>query len=308
MNADTHFTQRLACIVLSSFRWQVTLKMLMMTVKLPHCSRVIANALHKRNIYFRRLRSKPRLTEQDIQDRLEWAAKYRSKSRAGWLKHLDFCLDLKNFQVFLTGKARHYAAMRQCRGAYRQKGQGLDKGYVRPSKTLKFNTGSPSVMIACAIGHGRLRVWKAQGKWNGPAAAHFYKHLKGVAVKVAPKKQYHRILEDNDPAGLQSGAGREAKAELRLTTFSIPKRSPDLNPLDFGVWKEVSRRMREQEQHWPEKKTETREAYLKRLSRTARALPAKFINACIADLRRRAQRLYERGGELFEEGGREAAH
>ena len=47
-----------------------------------HC---ILRALHKRNIYFRKLREKLVLTHADIRDRYAFAKKYCSKSKRWWL-------------------------------------------------------------------------------------------------------------------------------------------------------------------------------------------------------------------------------
>lgn len=112
------------------------------------------------------------------------------------------------------------------------------------------------------------------------------------------------ILEDNDPTGNLSKKGVEAKIAAKLTVLKIPKRSPDLNVLDFAIWSEVERRMRLLERKWPAEKRETREAFGKRLDRTAKNLPEAFINKSVGHLHERCQRLYEAKGGLFEEGRR----
>ena len=84
----------------------------------------------------------------------------------------------------------------------------------------------------------------------------------------------------------------------------MPKRSPDLNVMDYAVWSEIERRMREQERKWPAHKRETRVAFGKRLDRTAMKLPRTFIEKSIGDMRRRCSLLLEADGGLFEEGGK----
>ena len=54
-------------------------------------------------------------------------------------------------------------------------------------------------------------------------------------------------MEDNDPTGFKSKAGIAAKAKAGIVVFPIPKRSPELNVLDYAVWKEVNKRMLLQE-------------------------------------------------------------
>ena len=64
--------------------------------------------------------------------------------------------------------------------------------------------------------------------------------------------------------------------------------------------------MRECEANWPQGKKETRDQYVARLRKTAKALPKKFIEDSIGDMQRRCARLYEVKGSFFEEGGKSA--
>jgi hypothetical protein len=112
------------------------------------------------------------------------------------------------------------------------------------------------------------------------------------------------ILEDNDPTGNMSKKGLAAKTAMRLNTLKIPKRSPDLNVLDYAVWAEVEKRLRRQERKMGADKHETRAQFEQRLDRTARQLPASFINDAIGNIQKRCQLLHKAQGGLFEEGGR----
>ena len=47
---------------------------------------------------------------------------------------------------------------------------------------------------------------------------------------------------------------RQAKKEVGIKPFSLPPRSPDLNPLDYSIWAEINKRMRKQELAWPKAK------------------------------------------------------
>ena len=60
--------------------------------------------------------------------------------------------------------------------------------------------------------------------------------------------------------------------------------------------------MRRQERSFPAKEVETKQAYLKRLNRTARRLGEGFLRRSIADMKRRRQRLHAARGGHFPEG------
>jgi len=113
-----------------------------------------------------------------------------------------------------------------------------------------------------------------------------------------------RVLEDNDPSGYKSSKGMTAKASAGITTLDLPKRSPDLNPLDFSLWAEVNKRMRQTEAKWPKGKRETRHAYLGRLKRTAKGLSNDYITSIVGAIAGRVQQLLQARGSFFPEGGR----
>ena len=74
--------------------------------------------------------------------------------------------------------------------------------------------------------------------------------------------------------------------------------------MDYSIWAEIERRLREQESRMPASKRETRQQFEKRLDRTAMSLPSSYIKNTIDDLHKRFQKLYDAKGGLFEEGGR----
>ena len=138
--------------------------------------------------------------------------------------------------------------------------------------------------------------------WCGKVAAEAYRGPVAKSLKKAyPLRTTFNVLEDNDPTGFQSKKGLEAKEEVKINEFTIPKRSPCLNVCDYALWDEVNRRMREQEAKWKSKK-ETREEYLARLKKTALALPEGVVQKMVRGMKARCERLYTAKGGHIEEG------
>eukprot|EP00973_Karenia_brevis_P072827 10113583-Karenia_brevis.AAC.1 len=100
------------------------------------------------------------------------------------------------------------------------------------------------------------------------------------------KKASFTVIEDNDPAGYKSGKALTAKKEANISTDDLPRRSPDLNVLDYYVWNAVNKRMRQQEAAFPKKFQETEEAFLARLRRTALRLPKAEVSRAVASMHR----------------------
>lgn len=215
-------------------------------------------------------------------------------------------IDSKTFQVYHTGKFRAYAARRSVRGAYRSRSRVFTPGYIKPSATLKQNTGAKAVHVTCAIGNGKVLMWHVTAnRWNGQAAADMYAR----PLRKCLEREYPhvlgpwRVLEDNDPTGYKSSKGLEAKKEAGIISLDLPKRSPDLNPLDFSFWSEVNKKMRATERNWPKSKRETRKAYLSRLRRAAFSLSGDYITNIMGALEGRVQQLKAAKGNYFPEGG-----
>ena len=93
-------------------------------------------------------------------------------------------------------------------------------------------------------------IWYAapNNSWTAKAADRMYREVLHPTLKDSyPAARSFRVLEDNDPTGYKSSLGQKAKKDVKISAFSLPPRSPDLNPLDYTIWAEVNRRMRTQE-------------------------------------------------------------
>ena len=67
----------------------------------------------------------------------------------------------------------------------------------------------------------------------------------------------------------------------------LPKRRPDLNPLDFTMWKQITSTMRKEEEKWPRDKKVSVAAFEARLEQTARGISARAINSALGSMKRR---------------------
>ena len=86
-----------------------------------------------------------------------------------------------------------------------------------------------------------------------------------------------------------------------MDVLEIPKRSPDLNVLDYSMWSTVEGLLRKQERNMKDATKETREQFIRRLDRTAYGLSEETINKAIGSLQRRCQLLDAAEGGLFHE-------
>ena len=290
-------------IQLADGEWQVTAGVIKKALKLKCCDRTVLDALHRHNIYFRTMRQKPVLTTTDIEERLAFANKYVGNPISFWTSSVDAYMDNKFFPVYLSAKARAYARKLRPRGTFRAPGQGFGRGHVKPRKDLKQNFGH-NVHVSVAISATKvLTCHVVDGTWNKESAAAMYTDVLGPSLQRAhPTKRSFFLLEDNDPAGYKSGLAKQAKRDLGVRVLELPKRSPDLNPLDFSFWSGVNTRLRNQELRFDDDYNESRVCFIKRLRRTILRTPRRALLAMVRNMKRRCEKLKGAAGMHFEEG------
>ena len=191
---------------------------------------------------------------------------------------------------------------RGTRGVYRKKGQALLQGYYKPNPKLKFNTGAKGVHVLAGVGNGKVLLWEyIEGRWNSHEAERLYSGpMKDVLQETYPNRTRFNVLEDNDPAGFKSKIGMKAKVDAKIDTFEIPKRSPQLNLCDYWLWKQINCKMRETERSWPTTRKENRDAYLRRLRRTAMGMTEEEVNTAVGSMKRRSEDLFKAKGMQIE--------
>lgn len=253
-------------------------------------------------VSFYKLKEKPLLEPDDVKVRRTWATKWKRRSKEVWVSKPKAIIDNKHFEATRCAKSREYVARRSCRGAYQRKGAPPKKCVIKPKagmNKVKF----PGVQVTAAVVKGKIRMWKyVEGNWRGDAAAAMYQDLEKVLKKAYPHHHgRYEVLEDNDPTGYKSSKGMAAKAACNLKTDDLPKRSPDLNVLDYCLWHEINVRMRAQERAFPKSKRETMDEFKARLRKTALGLPTALVKKAVGSMKRRCQIISKNKGELFTE-------
>lgn len=230
-------------------------------------------------------RLKPARSAKQAKARVEYCTKWGRKPPSYFLDTVDLIIDNKQFDIPTTERARQYMASQRVRFHLRTPSEGVQPEMTKPGrKKNRMNTGSVAKVCA-GISGGRIVMWEyLSNKWTGAAAASLYR---GAIMKILKKAQgvkaKYLIFEDNDPTGYKSNKGKDAKAELGIEAVPMPVFSPDLNPLDYSLWEEVSRRMVAS----TPKDVETVVAYKKRLRITALRLPRSLVTKAVRSMPKR---------------------
>ena len=129
----------------------------------------------------------------------------------------------------------------------------------------KFNTGATmwqEVEGSQWNGTAAANMWPALcasfAAWfdGGPQAAVSKIGTRGLWPERSARRGQGGDVGRSWRTGFKSSKGIAAKSKARVDVFRIPKRSPELNVLDYAVCKAVNRRMRAEEKSWPKSKRE----------------------------------------------------
>ena len=181
-------------------------------------------------------------------------------------KQVDLIIDNKKWPVPTTPLAKAHLKKGKVRGHLRKPSEGLQDECTKPNtKRNRINPGG-YVNVTAGLCGGKIILWEEiKGRWNGEKAAAMYKVIDKAVRKARPHKAQYTVVEDNDPTGYNSSKGKKAKRELKLKVKKLPPYSPDLNPWDFALWKNIDDRV---QKNGPKGK-ETAKAFKKRLRLTA---------------------------------------
>ena len=285
---------------------EITIKNVIEAASIDVSERVALDLFHDHGVWFRPLREKPVLTEGDIIKRRSFCDNNKTRSEEQWVERPNAIIDNKNFPLYLNAAGRNEASRRTIRGGFRARGAGPQPYLVKRKKGQRY--AAPSVQVTAAVVKGRIRMFEfVNGRWNGAKAAAMYKGpllramTKAFPEQAARKNVKWTVLEDNDPAGYKSSAGKDAKKQAKIVSMDLPPRSPDLNVLDYSLWAAINTTMRKQERGFHKKKKETKETYMARLRKTALKLSAAVVAKAVKDMYRRVRLVSDaRGGLIVE--------
>ena len=202
--------------------------------------RTVQRVLNRNGFYFLQARKKGLMRNSDLRKRLQFARKIKRKGDPNfWKADIMFYFDGAAF----AHKTNPMEQARAPRGRiWRKKSEGLAFGCT--AKGQKTGTGGKVVRIFASISYGKgVVLAKAYKKLSGPKFANFVKKRFPKIIRKCQDGKKKQFLQDGDPSQ-NSGAATEAFAQLGMQVFTIPPRSPDLNPIEniFKILNEELRR------------------------------------------------------------------
>ena len=256
----------------------------------------VGRRLREKGLWWKSVPRHLTLSDQDISERLEFAVEWKHKPKAYWQTKVCF-MDNKVWAVKTTHKARTQALTQSVRGMYRargKKGAPAPPAKTKPHKYKHRDGGGHKGIEVCAgFGNGQCLfavVVSEDIRWS---AAEYVRVVEGTLTKLPVGLT---LVRDNDPKGYQSGKGMKAERDAGVVVLRLPKRSPNLQAMDYTFHMQIQKVLRGQEKGWPREKVETREEFAERVLLAYRSIPKAAIDKGCAQMKERLQSLYEHQG------------
>lgn len=205
-----------------------TAKRIQTEANLLHVStRTIHRILHKHGYRFLQSRKKGLVTQADRVNRLKFSKAARNFPANFWTETVTFYFDGVGFahKTHPYEEARSPPSM-----AWRKRSEGL----ITSTKGKKEGSGGKMANFFVAIAHGKGVVFCKQYPWvlTGPRFAELVSRcFPAVFERCGVPIEGSKFLQDGDPRQ-NSKVVKQALEKMGCEIFSIPPRSPDLNPIE----------------------------------------------------------------------------
>ena len=200
----------------------------------------VRRVLRKANLRYLHSRKKGILTRKDLRERLKFAKKVRRRLDPNiWKEGISFYLDGVGFTHKMNpcDQARAPRTM-----AWRKPSDGLQFQFTAKGSHEGSGGSVAHFMVAIAYGKGVVLAEQYSGHLNGQICADFIRNkFPALFQRSGVNTKGKLFLQDGDPSQ-NSRKAQEAMHDVHARKFSIPARSPDLNPIE-NVFHNVKRKL-----------------------------------------------------------------
>ena len=251
----------------------------------------VMRVIHKDGYKVRDSPPKGVLSEEDLKIRLKFA-RYAKKMLSSdvWTKEISFYLDGTGF-TYKINPSLH--AQRSNRRTYRKEKERCNLYCTGPGKHEGTGGRVAKFMVTIAYRKGVTLAQEYKETLNGEMFAQFIKQYFPPCFRKSGNPKGKLFLQDGDPSQ-NSRVAMEALAKIGGRKFSIPPRSPDLNPIE-NIFNIAKRRMRKEAME-KEITYETYPAFIKRIKTTFKGIGTGIIDRTIESMNKRIDLVIQRKG------------
>lgn len=183
-------------------------------------------------------RRKGIMKNTDLHKRLAFARNARKLPKNFWMKHINFYLDGTGF----THKTNPHDEARSTKTmAWRRRAEGLSGQCTTKGKRAGTGGRMSNFMVAICPNRGVVFCRQYHDRWNGDSFAKMVREEFPAIYQSTRHIRGKAFLQDGCPVQ-NSAKAKKAIKDIGAEVFSIPPRSPDLNPIE-NFFNLVSRKL-----------------------------------------------------------------
>ena len=252
-------------------------------------NRTVRHYLNKNNYYYRHLRKKGLVTAKDRVNRVKFARTVTNKLQQNFFTQgISFYFDGVGF-VHKTNP--WYASQNNSTMGYRLKNEGLQ--LTSKGKKEGVNGKMAHFFVAICYGQGVVLCEQFHEKLNGENFGNFVEKYFPDAFKKSANPKGKLFLQDGDPTQ-KSRKAKLAYDKVGCRRFSIPARSPDINPIENFFHNARRQLSRDALSRNIEK--ETYEEFCERVKNTMLNYPVHLLDKTIETMPKRMKEIIKNKG------------
>lgn len=256
-------------------------------------NRTVRRHLNREGYGYRQCRKKGQLTDDDLKKRLAFAKDIK-KRKLGvnfWTSGIGFYVDGVSF-VHKTNPCAHAKTART--RSWRKSTEGLTQHCTGKAKKEGSGGSVAKFMVSIAYGKGVIGVHQYEGSITGEKFADIVRKHFPQLLKDGSNPSGGYFIQDNDPSQ-NSRKAKDALKEVKAYQFSIPARSPDLNPIE-NVFHLASKKI-VKDGKTLRIESETFEQFSRRCAKTLKEFPQDIIDKTIHSMDKRIQMVIDNHGQ-----------
>lgn len=253
-------------------------------------NRTVRRSLSKMGYNFSQCRKKGQLSKEDCEKRLKYAKRCKAQPNNVWTEGISFYLDGTGW-VHKTNPSRNARTMRT--RTWKKKGESLSRQCTAKGKKEGVGGKMAKFMVAIAHGKGVIACHQYTGHIDGEKFAQIIKDQFPAMFQHSANPTRMLFLQDGDPSQ-NSALARDTWQSLGYSMFSIPPRSPDLNPIE-NTFHLIGKKIKKDAQEMNLEK-ETYEQFCERAKKTTLSFDQGIIDRTIESMPRRIQAVIDGKG------------
>jgi len=193
------------------------------------CDQTVRRRMEDLGFHYLNTRQKGIMSQDDHKIRVDFAKHcLRVENDKLWLERISFYYD---GVAFYHKKDPYSEAIAPNAKVWRQKNEGLKLS--RKGKKEGNNGKAVKMFVGIAYGKGVVmcKQWDPEVRWLGVNYRKFVRRTFPEALKCSANPKKKLVLQDGCPV-MNSKQGKLGYKSVGCEVFSIPARSPDLNPIE----------------------------------------------------------------------------